>query len=228
MASQAFKTLHLYTTPLSGCSARIRIASYLKGITLTHHSISIAEAQNRRPDYLAINPNGSLPSLVVEASDNFSSPEKLAITQSPAILDFLETNFPSPPLLPPTSQVAQRARVLELTSLVACDIQPPQNSRIRQKIIDDFRGDGEKWAKYVYERGFGVYEEFLSRGEKGRYSVGNEPTFADVFLIPAVQGGLRVGVELGKWPLMKNVVDACWELEAFRKGGLGEHGRLTP
>ncbi|KAH7403428.1 maleylacetoacetate isomerase [Cadophora sp. MPI-SDFR-AT-0126] len=228
MASQAFKALHLYTTPLSGCSARIRIASHLKGIPLTHHSISIATSQNLTADYLSINPNGSLPSLVVEPSAASSSQEKLTITQSPAILDFVETNFPTPSLLPPPSQVAQRARVLELTSLVACDIQPPQNSRIRRKIVDDFGGDGEKWAKYVYERGFGVYEEFLSRGSKGKYSVGNEPTLADIFLVPAVQGGLRVGIDLEKWPLMKSVVDACWELETFRKGGLGEHGRLIP
>lgn len=94
--------------------------------------------------------------------------------------------------------------------------------------MEEFGGDGEKWARYVYERGFGVYEEFLRKGERGRYSVGEEVTMADVFLVPAAQGGLRVGVELEKWPLMKGVVDACWELEAFRKGGLGEHGRLTP
>ena len=228
MASQAFKALHLYTTPLSGCSARIRIASHLKGIPLIYHSVSIAESQNHTKDYLFINPNGSLPSLVIESSDNSPMKDSFTITQSPAILDFLETHFPSPPLLPPPSQLARRARVLELTSLVACDIQPPQNSRIRRKIVDDFGGDGEKWAKYVYERGFGVYEEFLGKGERGKFSVGNEPTLADIFLVPAAQGGLRVGVELEKWPLLKSVVDACWELEAFRRGGLGEHGRLTP
>tara|TARA_R110002060_G_scaffold14791_4_gene20720 strand:- start:405 stop:1091 length:687 start_codon:yes stop_codon:yes gene_type:complete len=228
MASQAFKALHLYTTPLSGCSARIRIASHLKCIPLIYHSISIADSQNHTKDYLSINPNGSLPSLVIEPSDNSSMKETFTITQSPAILDFLETHFPNPPLLPSPSRVAERARVLELTSLVACDIQPPQNSRIRRKIVDDFGGDGEKWAKYVYERGFKVYEEFLEKSERGKFSVGNEPTLADIFLVPAVQGGLRVGIELEQWPLMKSAVDACWELEAFRKGGLGEHGRLTP
>ncbi|KAL5313866.1 hypothetical protein ACEPPN_018289 [Leptodophora sp. 'Broadleaf-Isolate-01'] len=230
MASQAFKALHLYTTPLSGCSARIRIAAHLKNIPLIQHSISLATSQQTTPAYLSINPNGSLPSLVIEpeSSSSSSTQENLTITQSPAILDFLETHFPNPPLLPGSSQIRARARVLELTSLVACDIQPPQNSRIRRKIVEEFGGDGEKWARYVYERGFGVYEEFLRKGERGRYSVGEEVTMADVFLVPAAQGGLRVGVELEKWPLMKGVVDACWELEAFRKGGLGEHGRLTP
>lgn len=127
---------------------------------------------------------------------------------------------------------------MELVSLVACDIQPPQNSRIRKKLEEEFGGDGVKWARYVYERGFGVYEEFLERGRKldgngngdggVRYSVGSEVSLADVFLVPAVQGALRVGVEVGRWPLLKGIVDECWKLGAFRKGGLGEHGRLVP
>lgn len=125
---------------------------------------------------------------------------------------------------------------MELVSLVACDIQPPQNSRIRKKLEEEFGGDGVKWARYVYERGFGVYEEFLERGRRlegngdgmGRYSMGSEVSLADVFLVPAVQGALRVSVEIERWPLVKGVVDECWKLEAFRKGGLGEHGRLVP
>ena len=120
---------------------------------------------------------------------------------------------------------------MELTSLVACDIQPPQNSRIRKKIVE-FGGDGEAWARYVYERGLGVYETFVERtklkGQDGRYSVEDEVTLADVFLVPAVQGALRVGVELDKWPLVKSIVEECWKLEAFRKGGLGGHGKLKP
>lgn len=115
---------------------------------------------------------------------------------------------------------------------MACDIQPPQNSRIRKKIVSDFGGDGVVWAKYVYERGLGVYETFVERaklkGGDGRYSVGDEVTLADVFLVPAVQGGLRVGIELEKWPLVKSIVEECWKLEAFRKGGLGGHGKLVP
>jgi len=121
---------------------------------------------------------------------------------------------------------------MELASLVACDIQPPQSSRVRKKIVQEFGGDGEMWARWVYERGFGVYETYLERSREeigeGRYSVGDEVSLADVFLIPAVQGGLRVGVELGKWPMIKGIVDECWKLEAFRKGGLVGHGRLVP
>ena len=122
---------------------------------------------------------------------------------------------------------------MELTSLVACDIQPPQNSRIRKKVVSDFGGDGTVWAKFVYERGLGVYETFVERarlkgGSDGRYSVGDNVTLADVFLVPAVQGGLRVGIELERWPLVKSIVEECWKLEAFKRGGLGGHGKLMP
>jgi maleylacetoacetate isomerase len=223
-----FKALHLYTAPLSGCSARIRIAAYLKSIPLTYHTIDISKSEQSSSTYLAINPNGSVPSLTVEAS----SSQKFTITQSPAILDFLSAHFPDPPLLPGIERPRERARVMELASLVACDIQPPQNSRIRKKIGQDFNGNGETWSRWVYERGFSIYDTFLETRRKemggGKYSVGNEVSLADVFLVPAVQGGLRVGIELGKWPILKEIVDDCWRLEAFRKGGLGGHGRLVP
>jgi len=234
-----FKALHLYTTPLSGCSARVRITAHLKSIPLIYHNISISTSQQTSSSYLSINPNASVPSLIIEPSENTPSPTtNLTITQSSAIIDFLESHFPIPPLLPGVERLKERSRVLELASLVACDIQPPQNSRVRKKIAEMFGGDGEEWARYVYERGFGVYETFLQNTRKERlgesskrgrlFSVGDEATLADVFLVPAAQGALRIGVGLEKWPLLNDVVAECWKLEAFQKGGLGGHGKLVP
>jgi maleylacetoacetate isomerase len=184
-------------------------------------------------------PNASVPSLVIEPSENSSSPKaNPTITQSSAIIDFLESHFPTHPLLPGVERFKERSMVLELASLVACDIQPPQNSRARKKIVEMFGGDGEEWARYVYERGFGVYEAFLQSTRKVRlgesskkdrlFSVGDQVTLADVFLVPAAQSALRVGIGLEKWPLLNDVVAECWNLEAFRKGGLGGHGKLMP
>jgi maleylacetoacetate isomerase len=225
MANLPFKALHLYTAPLSGCSARVRIAAHLKGIPLTYHHIDFAQSQQSSKPYKSINPNGSVPSLIIEPHNNEPS---VTITQSLAILDFLDTHFPAPPLLPGTSRFEDRARVLELASLVVCDIQPPQNSRIRKKITTDFNGDGQAWARWVYERGIGVYETLAQRVGNARYSVGDEVTIADICLVPAVQGGLRVGIDLDNWPLVKRIVEECWKLEAFRQGGLGGHGKLMP
>lgn len=182
MASLPIKALHLYTAPLSGCSARIRIAANLKSIPLIHHNINISKSEQTSPSYLTVNPNGSVPSLIVEYKDNGES-HSIAITQSPAIFDFLETHFPTPPLLPKIGDFQRRARALEMASLVACDIQPPQNSRIRKQITTLFNGNGEEWARYVYDRGFGVYEKFLERaglaGFGGRYSAGDEVSIAE-------------------------------------------------
>lgn len=101
-----------------------------------------------------------------------------------------------------------------------------------------FGGNGEAWARYVYDRGFGVYENVLrstrnelqggSSENNSRFSVGEEVTLADVFLVPAAQGAMRVGIDLEKWPLLNGVVAECWKLEAFQKGGLGGHGKLMP
>lgn len=224
MANLSYKALHLYTAPLSGCSARVRIAAHLKSVPLTYHHIDFAQSQYTSEPYRSINPNASVPSLVIEPLNG----PVVTITQSPAIIDFLETQFPTPSLLPGPTRFQDRARVLELASLVACDIQPPQNSRVRKKIASDFNGDREAWARWVYERGFGVYEALTLRYGETKYSVGNEVTLADVFLVPAVQGALRVGVDLQKWPLLKSIVEECWQLEAFQKGGLGGHGKLQP
>lgn len=233
MANLKIKSLRLYTAPLSGCSARVRITSHLKSIPLTHHNIDISSAQQSTPSYKAINPNASVPSLIVEIQhSDQSGQDTFVICQSPAILDFLESHYPNAPLFPKLAeQWRKRAQIFELASLVACDIQPPQNIRLRQKIVTDFGGDGEEWARYVYGRGFNVYEKLVQRSrasEDGKYSVGNDVTLADVFLIPAAQGALRVGLDLGKWPSLARIVEECWKLDAFRKGGLGEHGRLIP
>jgi maleylacetoacetate isomerase len=223
-----FKALHLYTAPLSGCTARIRIAGHLKSIPLIYRTIDISKSEQLSSTYRAINPNGTVPSLAVETS----SSEKFVITQSPAILDFLSAHFPDPPLIPGIERPRERARVMELASLVACDIQPPQGTRIRKKITQDFGGDDIAWALWVYERGLTVYERFLETGRKemgeAKYSVGDEVSLADICLVPAVQAGLRIGIDLEKWPIMKSVVDECWKLEAFRKGGLGGSGQLVP
>jgi len=240
------RALHLYSAPLSGCSARVKTALYHKRIPdtlpVSITDISTSSGQNRSPEYLSLNPNGSVPTLIAELEDEApagprTSPQKLTVTQSPAIISFLEDLFPSPPLVPPPSQPHARARALEIAALVACDIQPPQSSRIRKRIGDEYGGDGEEWARWVYRRGFGVVECLLNdapkgEGGKGRYCVGDEVTVADVFLVPAVQGALRVGVDVvgsgSEWPLTRRVIERCWELEAFRKGGLVGHGKLRP
>src|ERR1700709_2835196 len=101
MANLSIRALRLYTSPLSGCSARIRIAANLKGVPLIHHNITISKSEQTSASYLAVNPNGSVPSLVAEFNnDDCTRPSTFSITQSAAILDFLESHYPDPLLLP--------------------------------------------------------------------------------------------------------------------------------
>ena len=144
------------------------------------------------------------------------------------MLDFLENTFPDPALLPPPADYEARARVMELVSLAVADIQPPQSTRIRERIAKEFGGDGKLWARGVYNRGLTAYENLLSRWPDSRFSVDDQVTFADICLVPVVQGGLRVGIDLGKWPRIQRIVKECWKMDAFKRGGVGEHGKLNP
>ncbi|KAF4537638.1 Maleylacetoacetate isomerase [Lasiodiplodia theobromae] len=239
--------LHLHHAPLSGCSARIRIALHLKrlhdiNLPITYHPVNLSASDHHTPAYRSLNPNASIPTLVVELdASQQKQPTIITITQSLAIIDALDTLFPSsPPRLIPAppfasssadssaaaSLLRRRAAVLDLVALVACDVQPPANKRWRDAITTDYGGDGEAWARRVYERGLGAYEELLATGEQGRFSVGDGVSAADVFLVPAVEGAMRVGLcEVGRrWPRVGYVVRECARLEAFRVGGLGVVG----
>ncbi|KAF5342829.1 hypothetical protein D9758_013387 [Tetrapyrgos nigripes] len=133
--------LHLYTAPYSGCSARVRITAALKKIPekikMEYHTIDYRGGEHQEEAYKKLNPNMSLPTLVVEYPDGEET-RSITITQSLAILDWLEHWFPEPALLPSVNEEdpaswADRARIWELASLVACDIQPPQSTRIPEE-----------------------------------------------------------------------------------------------
>ncbi|KAJ7581365.1 glutathione S-transferase [Mycena floridula] len=227
--------LTLFSAKISSSSARVRTALNLKAVAIpvVINDIDFLANGHKSPSYLLRNPNGSVPTLVAEYDSALSNGSKsFTITQSLAILDFIEQNFPEPaPLIP--SDPVQRARVMELSSLVIADIQPPQASSIRQRIAAEFGGDGKVWAKGVHDRGLSVYETLLARygtetSESPKFSVGNNVTLADVCLVPTVQAGLRDGIDLNQWPLVKNVVEHCWELKEFRDSGIGGHGNLIP
>ncbi|KAK0642423.1 putative glutathione S-transferase, partial [Lasiodiplodia hormozganensis] len=192
--------LHLHHAPLSGCSARIRIALHLKrlhdsNLPITYHPVNLSASDHHSPAYRSLNPNTSIPTLVVELapSSQQKQPNIITITQSLAIIDALDTLFPdSPPRLIPAPPFAsssssssfgdssaaasllllllrRRAAVLDLVALIACDVQPPANKRWRDAIAADYGGDGEAWARRVYERGLGAYEELLiAAGERER------------------------------------------------------------
>jgi maleylacetoacetate isomerase len=155
-----------------------------------------------------------LPTLQVLGEDGS---ELGRIAQSVAIMEYLEERFPTPPLLP--SNPLERAMVRQRVEVVNSSIHPIQNLKVMVKLKADFGTDRARnfqWAAYWIDRGFQGLESLLA-DSAGTYSVGDEPTLADVALVPQVFNAHKFGVDMPKFPIIGRVSAACEELEAFAK-----------
>ncbi|EHY55296.1 hypothetical protein HRR83_009097 [Exophiala dermatitidis] len=208
----------LYTYFRSSCSARVRIAAHIKGIELEYKYIHLVKGEQHDSEYTSLNPSESVPTLVV--TDIQSGKVVAKIRQSVAILEYLEeidTRPDSPKLLPPPNDPVGRAKVRELTDIVACDIQPVTNLRVLN-FIKPFGIEAPKWQVHFMTLGFRAYEGLL-KDYAGKYSVGDELSMADCALAPAVDGALRFGVDVkGEFPLVWKVWENLKQVEAFKKG----------
>ena len=140
------------------------------------------------------------------------------LTQSVAIIEWLEERYPTPPLLP--SEVNDRAHVRALAAIVGCDIHPVNNKRILDTLRASFGADDasiNRWCGTWIAAGFDAYEAYLrADSHRARFSFGDSPTLADVYLIPQAESARRFQVDLSRWPLISEVVDNCCQLDAFR------------
>lgn len=174
----------------------------LKGIRYEYFPINIQKGESRTPEFLAINPNGKVPCLVINGTP---------VSQSMAILEFLEENFPSYPLLP--KDPVQRALSRMIAATIACEIQPLQNPFMT------FGYDAEGHTKHCHD----VIEAGLMRVEKmlesssGIFSVGDALSFADLFLVPQVYNAKRFDVNMTPMPNIMRVRDHCLTLDAFKE-----------
>jgi maleylpyruvate isomerase len=202
--------MKLYNFFRSGTSHRLRIALNLKGIATEYIAVDLRVDEQLNPHFKAVNPQGMVPAL--------DTGEQVLI-QSPAIIEWLEEKYPTPPLLPAGAD--ERARVRALAAIVGCDIHPINNRRILQTLRKQFGANEDAinaWCGTWISAGFDAYEALLAADPKrGRFSFGDAPSLADVYLIPQVESALRFKVDMGRWPLISAVDKACGELEAFRK-----------
>lgn len=186
----------------------------MKGIPLTYTYIHLLKNEHHSPEYTSANPSASVPTLIYTSPDG----SKNTITQSVAILEFLEECFPTKfPLLPPSTDIVARANVRTLVNVIACDVQPVTNLRTLQQ-VKDLGSDQAKWAKECMTRGLQAFD-VLGKRFGGKYSVGDKITMADVLLVPAVDGALRYGVEVEKMERVWKVYCELKEEPAFVKGG---------
>lgn len=205
--------MQLYTFFRSGTSHRLRIALQLKGLSVEHLPVDLRTGQHRQPAYLAVNPQGLLPALVLDGAEAGA-----VLTQSPAIIEWLEERYPTPPLLP--ADPVGRARVRALAALVGCDIHPVNNRRILEALRQRFGADEAAitaWCAGWIAEGFDAFEALLAADPaRGDFCHGRRPGLADVYLVPQVESARRFQVDLARWPRIAAVDAACATLDAFR------------
>ena len=204
--------MKLYTFHQSGSAYRVRIALNLKGIDYEPVFVRGGRGSQdlRSSDYLRLNPQGVVPTLVDEAR---------ILTQSMAIIEYLEEIRPDPPLLP--ADPGGRARVRALAQLVASDIHPLITARVIDYLDTELRLPRERqqdWLRDWNMRGLRAFEASLADGpENGRYSHGDRPTLADVCLIPQVYTARRFGCDLSSLPSVQRIYDHCLSHPAFHR-----------
>jgi maleylpyruvate isomerase len=194
----------------SGTSHRTRIALNLKGLDYEYVAVDLRAGEDRGEAYLAINPQGLVPTLELDG---------LHLMQSPAILEYLEERWPEPPLLPADS--IGRARVRALAAIVGCDTHPLNNLRVLNALRQRFDADEtavKAWCATWIDAAFGAIETLLAADpQRGPYCYGGAPTLADCYLVPQVYSARRFAVDLAPYPLIVAVDAACHELDAFRR-----------
>ena len=163
----------------------------------------------RGDDYLALNPQGLVPALVTD--------DGAVLTQSLAIIEYLDETHPSPPLLPATP--AARARVRGIALAIACDIHPLDNLRVLRYLLHTVGVSDEQkdaWYKYWIDVGLEALETRLSRDPAtGRFCHGDAPTLADICLVPQLANARRVNMDLSPYPTLTRIEAAAISLPAF-------------
>lgn len=189
----------------SSAAWRVRIALNLKGLTTDARYHHLRKGEHRLPDYLAVNPQGLLPSLSLE--------DDSILTQSLAICEYLDEVYPEHPLLP--VDPIERAKVRAFAQVIACDIHPLQNLHVLKALAaaEQTEDQVQAWARNIIETGFDALEALIAN-QPGHFAFGDQPTLADVCLVPQIGNARRFGVEM-RWPSLERADTACAALPAF-------------
>ena len=201
--------MKLYGYSRSSAAFRVRIALHLKGLAYDQVSIHLRRNEQSAPAYLARNPQGLVPLLDLDGD---------LLSQSLAIVEYLEETHPAPPLLPPGALA--RARVRSLALAIACDIHPIDNLRVLRYLAKPLGHDDktvEQWFNHWIKTGFDGIERILAEdGEAGDFCHGDMPGLADICLVPQVFNAKRYpSFDLAPYPAIRRIFEACMKLDAF-------------
>jgi maleylpyruvate isomerase len=190
----------------SSAAYRVRIAFNLKGLSADHLPHHLRKGEQRDPAYLAINPQGLVPTLQDDRG--------VILTQSLAIIEWLDETHPEPPLLP--TDPLRRAKIRAFAMVVACDTHPVQNlkvlARLRELGLADEQVTG--WAAWANREGLTACETLIAN-EPGPFCFGAAPTLADLCLVPQLANARRFGVDLAAFPRLLKAETAAKNLKAF-------------
>jgi len=177
----------------SSAAYRVRIGLALKGLIYDQSAHDLRLNEQKTADYLALNPQGLVPALEVGGQ---------VVTQSAAILEWLEETYPQPALLP--ADALDRARVRAMAALIASDIHPLNNLRVLKRLREDFALDQagiDAWAGHWIAPGFDALEVLVTRDGAG-WCFGDTPTLADCYLVPQLYSARRFNLDLTPWPTL--------------------------
>ena len=200
--------MKLYGYFRSSASFRVRIALNLKNLPYEQTFIHLRKSEQRRPEYLEINPTGLVPSLEDDGQ---------VFIQSLAIIEYLDETHPEPPLLP--GHPADRARVRALANVVACDIHPIDNLRVLRYLsrnLGQDEGGIQRWFDHWIVEGFDALERIMADdGQTGEFCHGDEPGLADICLVPQVFNAQRYKLDMTPYPTIRRVFENCMKIDAF-------------
>ena len=190
----------------SSASYRVRIALNIKGVEYERRPVNLLEGQQQSDEYRALNPQGFVPMLEIDGH---------RLVQSLAIINYLDLRFPTPPLIP--TPAAERAHVVAMAMMVACDIHPLNNLRVVKYLKNELGHSQEEvdaWYAHWISEGLPALETFAAP-RAGTFLFGDAPTAADVCLVPQLFNARRFNVPLDGYPTLVRADENANRLEAF-------------
>ncbi|HOP19148.1 MAG TPA: maleylacetoacetate isomerase [Amphiplicatus sp.] len=193
----------------SSATYRVRIALALKGLDYDYQPVNLLKGEQSGAEYTKKNPQALVPTLVTDAGEE--------ISQSLAIIEFLQETFPSPSVLPKTPILRAKARAI--AAAIACEAQPFANLRIQKYLTETLGVSDEAKAAFLNRWPGGALNavETMARETTGAFCVGDEPTIADAFLVPQIFASRRFNIDLSNCPTLLAIDERCQKLPAFIK-----------
>jgi maleylpyruvate isomerase len=192
----------------SSAAYRCRIAFNLKGVQPETIYVHLRKGEQRSPEFLTLNPHGLVPAMEVEGQ---------LLTQSLAIIEWLDETYPHPALLPKNS--LDRAYVRSLALAITADIHPLQNLRVMNHVKESFSQDQAgmfAWSRYFIQNGLNALEKQVSAsGKSGKFCFGDEPSLADICLLPQMFSAKRFGANVSGLSTLNHIRASCEALPAF-------------